>query len=67
LFSQAAYENTTVDRELCQVEIGGLNDASPHMTTSVNVKDMISILDAFAASPDAVGVQNPVKFKLLGL
>ena len=40
------------------MEIGGPNDAGPHMTTSVNVKDMISILDAFAASSDASGVQE---------
>jgi hypothetical protein len=66
-FFQVAYENATVDRKLCQVEIGGPNDAGPHMTTSVNVKDMVLILDAFAASLDAVGVQNSSKFELLGL
>lgn len=66
LFFQVAYENATVDGELCQTEIGGPNDVGPHMTTSVNVKDMISILDAFAASPEAVGVQEPSNLNYWG-
>jgi pimeloyl-ACP methyl ester carboxylesterase len=40
----------------CQTLIGGPDGAGPHMTTSVNVKDMISILDAYSQSPEAAGV-----------
>jgi hypothetical protein len=58
LFFQAAYENATVNGEQCQAEIGGLNDAGPHMTASVNAKDMVSIVDAFAASPESAGVKE---------
>lgn len=66
LFLEAAYQNATVNGEICQEQIGGPNDAGPHMTTSVNAKDMISILDAFAASPEAVGVENATDLNYWG-
>jgi pimeloyl-ACP methyl ester carboxylesterase len=42
--------------ETCQTLIGGPDGAGPHMTTAVNVRDMISILDAYSRSPAAAGV-----------
>jgi pimeloyl-ACP methyl ester carboxylesterase len=43
----------------CKSLIGGDNQAGPHMTTSVVVKDIISILDAFAKSKDGKKVKEP--------
>lgn len=37
---------------LCSEVIGGDQDAGPHMTTSVNARDMIKMLDAFAGTDD---------------
>jgi pimeloyl-ACP methyl ester carboxylesterase len=42
--------------ETCQTLIGGPDGAGPHMTTAVNVRNMISILDAYSQSPEAVGI-----------
>lgn len=35
-FFQAAYENATVNGEVCQAQIGGPNDAGPHMKALIN-------------------------------
>ena len=44
--------------ERCQAIIGGDNDAGPHMTTAVNVRDMVSIVDAFSRTPEGKGVHG---------
>ena len=62
LYFEENYENATAEGEQCQATIGGPNDAGPHMTTSVVVRDMITILDAFAASSYSVGVQEPLNY-----
>ena len=38
--------------DICQVAMGGPDEAGPHMSTAVVVKDMISIVDAFACSKE---------------
>ncbi|KAH8597744.1 Alpha/Beta hydrolase protein [Bisporella sp. PMI_857] len=43
----------------CKSAIGGNTDAGQHMTTSIVAKDIISILDAYAASPASKGVEYP--------
>ncbi|GAB7356790.1 hypothetical protein MBLNU459_g7680t2 [Dothideomycetes sp. NU459] len=42
--------------EECAASIGGPTQAGPHMTTAVNVKDLVSILDAYAATDDGKSV-----------
>ena len=45
--------------EACAKEIGEPDGAGPHMTTAVNVRDMISILDAFAETEEGNRVKDP--------
>ncbi|CAG8984166.1 hypothetical protein HYALB_00008168 [Hymenoscyphus albidus] len=44
---------------VCQDKTGGEKDAGPHMNTIVLVRDMISVLDAFARSEDGKRVKHP--------
>ena len=44
--------------DICQVAMGGPDEAGPHMSTAVVVKDMISIVDAFACSKEGKRVKN---------
>ncbi|KAE9381133.1 alpha/beta-hydrolase, partial [Stipitochalara longipes BDJ] len=66
VFFQAAYDNATRDGEICRQQIGGPGQAGPHMTTLVNAKDIISILDAFAASPEGAGVPGAANLNYWG-
>ena len=48
-----SYWNSTFDNaralgDRCEATIGGKEQAGPHMTTAVNARDMVSIIDAFA-------------------
>ncbi|KAF4778563.1 hypothetical protein HER10_EVM0007009 [Colletotrichum scovillei] len=38
--------------EKCQAQAGADTEAGPHMTTAVTARDMLSIVEAFSASPD---------------
>lgn len=51
----------------CASTIGGANQADPHMTTRVVVRDAVSILDAYAASAYSAGVTNPKNFNFWGI
>lgn len=51
----------------CKRIIGGDDQAGPHMTSSVVVKDIISILDAFAKSKDGKKVKEPHLFNYWGV
>jgi pimeloyl-ACP methyl ester carboxylesterase len=55
---EAIAADAKVVGDACQKQIEGADQAGPHMTTAVNVRDMISIVDAFARSKDAKGVEN---------
>lgn len=48
-----------VKGEQCQKMIGGPAGAGQHMSTATVARDMVSITDAFAATPDGVKVKNP--------
>ncbi|KAH6661580.1 hypothetical protein B0J14DRAFT_361949 [Halenospora varia] len=56
-FEQAQQQAQALGAE-CQAVIGGPNGAGPHMSTSVVVKDLISIIDAFVKSPDSKNLTN---------
>ena len=53
-----ALESAIELAQACQSVIGGENDAGPHMTTTVNARDMISIADAFAQTPEGKSIPN---------
>lgn len=42
----------------CGAAIGGFDQAGPHMSTAVVARDMLSIVDAFAASERGRGIDN---------
>jgi pimeloyl-ACP methyl ester carboxylesterase len=42
----------------CGAAIGGPEQAGPHMSTAVVARDMLSIVDAFAAAEPGKGVEN---------
>ncbi|CZR56023.1 uncharacterized protein PAC_05911 [Phialocephala subalpina] len=50
----------------CQDYIGGRNQASLHMTTATVSRDMLSIVDAFAASDGGATFNNSTLLNLLG-
>jgi pimeloyl-ACP methyl ester carboxylesterase len=52
--------------KVCGQAIGGPDDAGPHMSTAVVARDMISILDAFAASPDGRRSKNAALLNFWG-
>jgi pimeloyl-ACP methyl ester carboxylesterase len=43
----------------CAKEIGGPLDAGPHMSTAITARDMLSIVDAFASTPDGQRAAKP--------
>ncbi|RDW58803.1 hypothetical protein BP6252_13279 [Coleophoma cylindrospora] len=43
---------------ICNSEAGGIGDIGPHMTTADNVRDMITIVDAFAQTTDGRRVED---------
>lgn len=43
----------------CAARSGGELDAGPHMSTAINARDMLSIVDAFAATEDGQRAANP--------
>jgi pimeloyl-ACP methyl ester carboxylesterase len=61
-FAPSFYNNTLSaaikTAQACQIAIGGENDAGPHMTTSVNARDMVSITNAFAQTTEGKLIPN---------
>jgi pimeloyl-ACP methyl ester carboxylesterase len=51
----------------CEKSIGGLDQAGPHMTTATVVRDMISILDAFAKTEDGECSKDPSLLNYWGI
>ncbi|KAK3944424.1 TAP-like protein-domain-containing protein [Diplogelasinospora grovesii] len=45
--------------EACEITAGGLTDAGPHMSTATTARDMLSIVDAFAASAQGHAASKP--------
>jgi pimeloyl-ACP methyl ester carboxylesterase len=45
--------------ERCQILTGGERDAGPHMSTATTARDMLSIVDAFAETPDGRRASKP--------
>ncbi|KAI0970219.1 TAP-like protein-domain-containing protein [Xylaria arbuscula] len=43
----------------CQDAVGGEKDAGPHMSTTTNARDMISIVDAFTKTVDGAKAAKP--------
>ncbi|KAJ3574700.1 hypothetical protein NPX13_g4280 [Xylaria arbuscula] len=43
----------------CQEAVGGAKDAGPHMSTTVNARDLLSIVDAFAETADGKRAEKP--------
>ncbi|KAI1428171.1 TAP-like protein-domain-containing protein [Xylaria sp. FL1777] len=43
----------------CQKAVGGEKDAGPHMSTTTNARDMLSIVDAFAKTTDGEKAAKP--------
>ena len=52
------YEGSIDVGKSCQTLTGGPNDAGPHMSTLYLVQDMLSIVDAYASSPQSRGLEN---------
>lgn len=59
IYFEQNFEQAQAFGQECQAAIGGPDAAGPHMSTVVVVKDMISILDAYAKSADSKNVTNP--------
>ena len=51
----------------CSAQIGGPNDAGPHMSTAVNAKDMLSIVDAFSKTRDGRSSPEPHLLNFWGI
>lgn len=62
---ELAYQKAS--SQSCAAEIGGQHQAGPHMSTLTVVKDVITLLDAYAASVYSKGVQYPKDFNYWGL
>lgn len=45
--------------KVCNDEVGGELDAGPHMSTATTARDMLSIVDAFAATADGQAATKP--------
>ncbi|KAJ8129783.1 hypothetical protein O1611_g3847 [Lasiodiplodia mahajangana] len=45
--------------ERCQDTVGGERDAGPHMSTTTNARDMVSIVDAFTKTADGERAAKP--------
>jgi len=65
-FLEGVYANSKEIGEKCKTSIGGPTDAGPHMTTKTVVQDMVSILDAYAASPEGKMVESPTLLNYWG-
>ncbi|KAE9379929.1 hypothetical protein N431DRAFT_497890 [Stipitochalara longipes BDJ] len=61
-FTPSFYNNTLSSAietaQACQIDIGGENDAGPHMTTAVNARDIVSIANAFAQTAEGKSIPN---------
>lgn len=57
-FYNDTFTNATESGQECQTAIGGENDAGPHMTTTVNVRDMVSIANTFAQTSEGNGLPD---------
>lgn len=53
--------------ERCEPQIGGKDQAGPHMTTAIVARDMISILDAFAKTEAGRSVEEPSLLNYWGI
>ncbi|KAG9245276.1 TAP-like protein-domain-containing protein [Calycina marina] len=65
-FAEAVQEHATIVGHECKATIAGPTDAAPHMTTKVVVQDMISILDAYAKTPEGKLVEDPMHLNYWG-
>jgi pimeloyl-ACP methyl ester carboxylesterase len=52
------YEGAIDVGQACQTLTGAYNEAGPHMSTLNLIEDMLSIVDAYAASSQSQGVEN---------
>lgn len=43
----------------CEIQTGALTDAGPHMSSAIISRDMLSIVDAFAATEDGERAAKP--------
>ncbi|KAI0523734.1 TAP-like protein-domain-containing protein [Xylaria bambusicola] len=43
----------------CEDVVGGAKDAGPHMSTTTNARDLVSIVDAFAKTADGKRAEKP--------
>jgi len=58
-YYENVFQTAAAVGKLCQANIGGVDQAGPHMSTPVVVRDMISILDAFAETEQGKSVDSP--------
>ncbi|EPE29411.1 alpha/beta-Hydrolase [Glarea lozoyensis ATCC 20868] len=59
-------ESTALIGEVCQSVIGGEDQAGQHMSTATVAHDLHSILEAYAASPEAANVENAALLNYIG-
>ncbi|KAF8856609.1 hypothetical protein BDZ45DRAFT_691599 [Acephala macrosclerotiorum] len=58
IFFDDDYEGAIEVGQTCQTLTGGTNDAGPHISTLYLIQDMLSIVDAYASSPQSQGVED---------
>ncbi|CZR56074.1 uncharacterized protein PAC_05962 [Phialocephala subalpina] len=58
IFFEASYNQSVEIGVACQNSIGGPTQAGPHVTTAIVVRDVISIVDAHAASEQGRSCEN---------
>ncbi|KAF4637999.1 hypothetical protein G7Y89_g79 [Cudoniella acicularis] len=63
---EAVYAQSLAQGEVCEKLTGGPDQAGPHMSTGVVVRDMLNILDKYAASPYSQGVEDAEKLNFWG-
>ena len=59
VFIDSVFADAKSVGETCKSTIGGTTGAGAHMTTKVVVQDMVSLLDAYAASEEGQSVEDP--------
>ncbi|KAH6665373.1 hypothetical protein B0J14DRAFT_231154 [Halenospora varia] len=60
------YAASQLQGQVCQKATGGANQAGPHMSTGVVVRDMLNILDLYAKSPEAKDVKDAASLNYWG-
>ena len=68
--TQSYYDNAKAYAQVlgpeCAANIGGPDEAGPHMTTRTVVRDLLSIVDAYAQTEDGKRANNPRLLNFLG-